>query len=177
MRVLPLAVVTVVLATVSAASAQSNPFDGLNSRGRSYSDPALYAQHKAQWLARVQAMPENVDVLEGAADFLSILDRPLALDLLGRASALEPKNPKWVEKQARVLRRTTVGRSEGLSRQLELWQRRSQRESDTGSHRSIGRAAGGRRDVSACGRGDAWLADAELVWPEHVAGQRPSRAR
>jgi hypothetical protein len=104
MRVLLLAVVTVVLATVSAASAQSNPFDGLNSRGRSYSDPALYAQHKAQWLARVEAMPENPDVLEGAADFFAILDRPLALELLQRASALEPNNPRWVQRRAALHR-------------------------------------------------------------------------
>jgi hypothetical protein len=105
MRFMPFAVVTLLLATpVRTALAQSNPFDGLNSRGRSYADPALYAQHKAQWLARVEAMPENVDVLEGAADFFNILDRPLALELLQRASALEPNNPKWVQKLAQVHR-------------------------------------------------------------------------
>ena len=87
---------------VSVALAQSNPFDGLNSGGRAYSDPALYAQHKAQWLARVEAMPENVDVLEGAADFLVIRDRPLALELFTRASAIEPNNSRWVLKLAGV---------------------------------------------------------------------------
>ena len=91
-----------VLAAVSVALAQSNPFDGLNSGGRSYADPALYAQHKAQWLARVEAMPENVDVLEGAADFLIIRDRPLALELFTRASAIEPNNSRWVLKLAGV---------------------------------------------------------------------------
>lgn len=104
MRFVSFAVVILLLTTVSAALAQSNPFDGLNSRGRAYADPALYAQHKAQWLARVEAMPENVDVLEGAADFFNILDRPLALELLERASALEPINPKWVQKLAQVHR-------------------------------------------------------------------------
>jgi tetratricopeptide (TPR) repeat protein len=104
MRFLPFAFVTVLLTTADAALAQSNPFDGLDSRGRSYSDPALYAQHKAQWLARVEAMPGNVDVLEGAPDFFAILDRPLALESLERASTLEPNNPKWVQKLAQVHR-------------------------------------------------------------------------
>ena len=104
MRLLPLAFVTVLLTTASAALAQPNPFDGLDSRGRALTDPAVYAKAKAQWLARVEAMPENVDVLEGAADFFIILDRPLALELLERASALEPNNPKWVQKLAQVHR-------------------------------------------------------------------------
>ena len=84
MRRVAFTVLAAVLATVGVL-AQSDPFDGLNSRGRSYADPALYAQHKAQWLARVEAMPQNVDVLEGAADFFMILDRPLAKGLLERA--------------------------------------------------------------------------------------------
>src|SRR5262245_5162866 len=104
MRLLLFGFVTVLLTTASAALAQANPFDGLNSRGRSYADPARYAQAKNTWLARVEAMPENVDVLEGAADFFNILDRPLALELLQRASALEPNNPKWVQKLAQVHR-------------------------------------------------------------------------
>jgi tetratricopeptide (TPR) repeat protein len=104
MRFSSLAIVTVLLTTSSVAQAQSNPFDGLNSRGRAYTDPALYAQAKKTWLARVEAMPESVDVLEGAADFFNILDRPLALELLQRASALEPNNPKWVQKLAQAHR-------------------------------------------------------------------------
>jgi hypothetical protein len=52
MRFLPLAFVTILLTTASAALAQSNPFDGLNSRGRSYADPALYAQHSGAGLLR-----------------------------------------------------------------------------------------------------------------------------
>jgi hypothetical protein len=104
MRCLPPAIFAVLLATAGAALAQSKPFDGFNSRGPSYADPALYAQQKEQWLARVQALPDNVDVLEGAADFFMILDRPIAQDLLERASALEPNSPKWVQKLARLHR-------------------------------------------------------------------------
>ena len=104
MRFLSLAIVTVLVTTAIVVRAQSNPFDGLNSRGRAYTDPALYAEAKKTWLARVEAMPESVDVLEGAADFFNMLDRPLALELLQRASALEPNNPKWVQKLAQVHR-------------------------------------------------------------------------
>jgi hypothetical protein len=104
MRLLPIALVIVLLATSGSALAQSNPFDGLDTRGRAYSDAALYAKSKAQWLARVEAMPENVDVLDGAADFFIILDRPLAAELFERARAFEPNNPKWVQKLAQLHR-------------------------------------------------------------------------
>jgi hypothetical protein len=104
MRLLLFAFVIVLLATSGTALAQSNPFDGLDTRGRAYSDPALYAKSKAQWLARVEAMPENVDVLEGAADFFIILDRPLAAELFERARGLEPNNPTWVQKLAQLHR-------------------------------------------------------------------------
>ena len=95
---------TLLLGIPFTALAQTSPFDGMNSRGRAYADPAVYAQNKAQWLARVAARPESVDVLEGAADFFMIRDRPLALDLLEQARGLEPNNPKWVEKLAFVHR-------------------------------------------------------------------------
>lgn len=97
MRVLPFFVVAL-LTTAGAALAQSNPFDGLDTRGRAYTDPALYAKSKATWLARVEAMPENVDVLEGAADFFIIRERPLAAELFERARGLEPNNPRWVQR-------------------------------------------------------------------------------
>ena len=97
-------VVIALLATAGAALAQSNPFDGLDTRGRAYVDPALYAKSKAQWLARVEAMPENVDVLEGAADFFIIRERPLAAELFERARALEPNNPKWLQRLSQLHR-------------------------------------------------------------------------
>lgn len=100
MRRRSLALLAVLLTAPMAALAQTNPFDGLNSRGQAYADPAVYAQHKETWLARVQTLPENVDVLEGAADFFMIRDRPLAQELLERASDLEPKNPKWIQRLA-----------------------------------------------------------------------------
>jgi tetratricopeptide (TPR) repeat protein len=62
------------------------------------SNPVLYAQRKGQWLARVQASPKDVDVLEQAADFLTVLDRPLAINLLERARDLEPNNARWLQR-------------------------------------------------------------------------------
>ena len=90
-------------ALLSAASvlAQYNPFDALDTQSRSpYADPAVYAEHKATWLYRVEAAPDSVDVLEAAADFFLILDRPLAKELLKRARAIEPNSARWVRKLA-----------------------------------------------------------------------------
>jgi hypothetical protein len=79
----------------------------------------MYAQYKAQWLGRVEALPENVDVLEGAADFFLIRDRPLAQDLFQRARDLEPTNPKWVQKLA-VLHRLNASSDDSAEARLAL---------------------------------------------------------
>lgn len=59
MRCRSVAFLAVLLMVPIAALAQTNPFDGLNARGRAYLDASVYAQQKAQWLARVDAMPET----------------------------------------------------------------------------------------------------------------------
>jgi hypothetical protein len=87
-----------VILTATGMQAQSNPFDALRNPG----DPRLYEEHKAQWLARVEALPRNVDVLEGAADFFMIRDRPLAQGFLERARDLEPDSPRWPRKLAQL---------------------------------------------------------------------------
>ena len=71
-------------------------------RSRALRDPVLYEQSKAQWLARVEATPDNVDVLEGAADFFMIRDRALSERLLERARTLDPTNYQWPTKLAQV---------------------------------------------------------------------------
>jgi tetratricopeptide (TPR) repeat protein len=111
------------------ALAQPDPFDGLNSRESPYSNPNVYAEHKARWLARVDALPSNVDVLEGAADFFMILDRALALDLLERARSIEPDNPRWVEKLAR-LHRLNAGSGDVAEASLALSLMERAREMD-----------------------------------------------
>ena len=87
-----------VILTATGMQAQSNPFDALRNPG----DARLYEEHKAQWLARVEALPRNVDVLEGAADFFIIRDRPLAQGFLERARDLEPESPRWPRKLAQL---------------------------------------------------------------------------
>ena len=59
MRCRSVAFLAVLLMVPIAALAQTNPFDGLNARGRAYLDASVYVQQKAQWLARVDAMPET----------------------------------------------------------------------------------------------------------------------
>jgi hypothetical protein len=71
-------------------------------RSRALSDPEVYARTKAEWLSRVQANPDDVGVLDGAATFFIIRDRPLAEQLLERARTLEPNNHRWPEKLAQV---------------------------------------------------------------------------
>jgi hypothetical protein len=87
-----------VILAATGMQAQSNPFDAL----RNPRDPRFYEEHKAQWLVRVEALPQNVDVLEGAADFFIIPDRQLAQDLLERPRALEPNSPRWPRKLAQL---------------------------------------------------------------------------
>jgi tetratricopeptide (TPR) repeat protein len=103
MRRLLCFILAALLTTAGSVVAQSNPLGGPRD-GRAYSDPALYAQLKAQWLARVEALPQDVEVLGAAAGFFMILDRPLAEELLERARALEPDNPAWVSKLAHLHR-------------------------------------------------------------------------
>jgi tetratricopeptide (TPR) repeat protein len=93
---------TALLAAAGTAPAQTNPFDGLNAGGRALRDPAVYEQQKAQWLARLQLMPDNVDVLEGAADFFIIRERTLAQQFIERASTLEPNEPRWHSRLAQI---------------------------------------------------------------------------
>jgi tetratricopeptide (TPR) repeat protein len=104
-----------VILTATGVHAQSNPFDALRNSG----DPKLYDEHKAQWLARVEALPQNVDVLEGAADFFMIRDRPLAQELLERARALEPNSPRWPAKLAQ-LHRLNANRGDQTEARLAL---------------------------------------------------------
>lgn len=95
----PFLIVPAFLIIAAAVSAQTRVPDA-----ETYGNPALYAERRAEWLARVDKAPNNVDVLEGAADFFIIRERPLAQDLYERARGLEPNNPQWVEKLAQLHR-------------------------------------------------------------------------
>jgi hypothetical protein len=122
MRLLQVPVIAL-LVTASSAFAQSDTTErqrGLNDRAdrinqqadrlreqaaersRALADPELYARTKEEWLSRVEASPDNVDVLDAAAGFFMIRDRALSEQLLERARVLEPNNYRWPEKLAQV---------------------------------------------------------------------------
>src|SRR5215510_14738805 len=84
---------------------QSNPCQGVSDNGSAYSNPALFAQPKTEWLACIASRPRDVDVLEQAADFVAILDPALAQDLYEKARAIEPDNPRWTSKLAHLYSR------------------------------------------------------------------------
>ena len=96
----PVLVVPALLIFTVGAAAQSRPIPD----GETYANPALYAERRAEWLARVDKMPNNVDVLEGAADYFLIRERALAEELYERARALEPTSPRWPQKLAQMHR-------------------------------------------------------------------------
>jgi hypothetical protein len=96
-----LSIVAVVVVTAATMSAQSRPIGPVGSAAV-YSNPALYAQGKAQWLARLEASPQDVDLLAGAAQYFIIFDRPLAQGLLERGRALDPLNPRWSDQLAQL---------------------------------------------------------------------------
>lgn len=108
MQRLPFLVAAVLVAANGVSAQSTNPFDGLNGGGREYASPALYAEAKARWLERVRLMPDNVDVVEGAALFFIVRDRPLAEEFANRLQALEPLNPKWPTLLAMILKRNSV---------------------------------------------------------------------
>jgi tetratricopeptide (TPR) repeat protein len=95
-----LLIIPAVLIVTAATSAQNR----VVSDAETYANPVLYAARKAEWLARVEMMPSNVDVLEAAADFFLIRERSLAQELYERARALEPNDPRWLQKLAQLHR-------------------------------------------------------------------------
>jgi hypothetical protein len=86
----------------TAAFAQADPCARVSDSGRAYSEPAVFAQRKAEWLACLDASPRDVDVLEQAADFIAVLDPTLALQLYENGRAIEPNNPRWTSKLAHL---------------------------------------------------------------------------
>ncbi len=96
------AFVVLTIAPKNTVFAQSNPCKGVSDSGTAYSNPALFAQRRAEWLACIDSAPRDVYVLEQAADFVALLDPALAQDLYERARAIEPGNPSWTLKLARL---------------------------------------------------------------------------
>src|SRR5689334_18844787 len=102
------AFVVLTLAPQTTLFAQSDPCKGVSDSGTAYSNPALFAQRKVEWLACIDSVPSNVDVIEQAADFVAILDPVLAQNLYEKARAIEPNNPHWTQKLAQLHGRNTL---------------------------------------------------------------------
>ena len=58
-------------------------------------NPDGYVQVKEAWLRKIADEPRNAVLLKHAADFFSLSDRELSADLLTRAEAVEPSDPRW----------------------------------------------------------------------------------
>ena len=97
-RRLPCFIVTAFLGATAGALAQSppgpvaqppSPAAG-DARASAYANPVVYAEQKAQWMARLQNFPGNVEVIEGAAQFFILHERGLSQQLFEEGRTLEP---------------------------------------------------------------------------------------
>src|SRR5262249_46616066 len=116
---LTLAVAAILTMAPKTIVAQSNPCEGVSDNVRAYSNPDLFAQRKAEWLACIESRPRDVYVLEQAADFVAILDPALAQDLYEKARASEPDNPRWTLKLAHLHSQSAI-RSRDPARDAHL---------------------------------------------------------
>lgn len=60
-----------------------------------YLDPERFTEGKRAFLAHLEKEPDDLTLLERAADFVSFRDRALAIELGERARSLDSSNPKW----------------------------------------------------------------------------------
>jgi beta-lactamase regulating signal transducer with metallopeptidase domain len=83
--------------------------------------PGYEEMRKRQWLDRVAANPNDVRLLQQAADFMMVIDQAQARTFLERASTLEPDNVQVVASLAQVhsLRAQVSGRGEDARHALE----------------------------------------------------------
>ncbi len=63
-----------------------------------YRDPEGYVEAKQAFLAHLEKEPNDLTLLENAADFLSLQEGALAIELLERAQSLDNANPEWALK-------------------------------------------------------------------------------
>jgi hypothetical protein len=120
-RRLPCFIVTAFLVTTAGAQAQSPPGPvaqppsradaearlaetraASEARSRAYGNPVVYAEQKAQWMARLQNFPDNVEVIEGAAQFFILHERGLSQQLFEEGRTREPDNPRWTSQLANL---------------------------------------------------------------------------
>lgn len=68
-------------------------------------DGRLYRQGAAIWTRHLERDPNNLAILHNASVYFRFAERELAIELLERASQIEPENPRWRERigQTRML--------------------------------------------------------------------------
>lgn len=68
-------------------------------------DGPLYHQGAAIWNRHLERDPDNLTILHNASAYFLLAERELAVELLERASRIEPENTRWHERigQARML--------------------------------------------------------------------------
>jgi hypothetical protein len=79
-------------------------------------NPEAYRQAKQLWLRQIGLGPDNVTILDNAAQFFFYHDPELSETLLRKAQAIEPHNRDWARKIARAIGRG-LQRKQGDSRQ------------------------------------------------------------
>lgn len=65
-------------------------------------DGRLYRQGAAIWERHLERDPNNLAILHNASAYFLFAERELALELLERASRIEPENPRWRERIGRT---------------------------------------------------------------------------
>ena len=75
-------------------------------------DPDGYVEGKQAFLAHLEEEPNDLILLEYTADFLSLRERSLAIELLERAQAIDNANPNWALKLGFNYYLESRGRSE-----------------------------------------------------------------
>jgi len=60
-------------------------------------DKEVYTKSENLWLSHVKTHKADTKILENAANFFIIYNKDMAEQILKKAQAIEPKNPKWSE--------------------------------------------------------------------------------
>ena len=81
-------------------------------------NPEGYVEIKKRWLETVDRYPTNTTVLGNTAKFLLQSDRKLTRELLEKAQALEPQDPKWPMALGQAYRLDLIGNRSKPERKL-----------------------------------------------------------
>ena len=77
---------------------------------------AAYERAKQLWMSQIEAYPDNTAILGNAARLLTLCDKTKCGELLRRAKALEPDNPRWTERLADLYALEMIGQDSAAKR-------------------------------------------------------------